>query len=219
MLKIFKKRLLLILGLFVLSIGISVGIIYSVLPEVYDAQTQILVNQKSSEKEIYSWSTIDMELRLIDTYNVVIKSPAILEKVISNLKIDTTPEELAKKIIVSNEEDSKVVNIKVEDQDPLQAVKLANMVAKVFKTEVPNLMSVDNINILSKAKQKENPKPVKPNKLLIIGIAAAIGLMSGLGIAFIMEILDTTIKTEKDLEEITALPIIGFISPIEKDIR
>lgn len=214
-LKILKKRYLMIISMLVVSVGTSVGLIFFILPEIYKAQTQILVNQKTNDQDLYSWSQIDMELQLIDTYNVVIKSPAILEKVIADIKLDTTPEELSEQITVSNEENSKVVNIIVEDPNPQQSVNLANKVAEVFKEEIPNLMSVDNINILAEAKLKSNAKPVKPNKPVLIGIAALIGLAIGVGLAFIREILDTTIKNENDIEEISNIPIIGVVSPFE----
>ncbi|XQN34637.1 capsular biosynthesis protein, partial [Sporosarcina psychrophila] len=51
-------------------------------------------------------------------------------------------------------------------------------------------------------------------------IAAVIGLMLGVGIAFLLEYLDTTVKTEQDAEELLGLPILGLISTIdEKDVQ
>ena len=47
-------------------------------------------------------------------------------------------------------------------------------------------MNVDNINILSAAKLSENPSPVKPNKILNIAIGAVIGIMLGIGLAFLI---------------------------------
>ena len=78
-------------------------------------------------------------------------------------------------------------------------------------------MSVDNVNILSPAVLAENPSPVKPNKMLNIAIGAVVGLMIGVGLAFLLEYLDTTIKTEHDVEELLHLPIIGLVSPIPDD--
>lgn len=81
-------------------------------------------------------------------------------------------------------------------------------------------MNVDNINILSVAEISENPSPIKPNKLLNIAISAVIGFMLGIGFAFLLEFLDTTIKSEQDIEEILSLPIMGIVSSIsEKDLE
>ena len=218
-LKIIQKRLFLILSLVFVCSVISAIISYYVLPPIYEAETQILVNQKNSGQE-YGWSQLETDLQLIDTYNVIIRSPVILTKVIEKLKLNTTPESLAGQINVSNADNSKVVNIRVEDESPLKSVEIANTVAEVFKEEIPSLMNVDNISILSVAKLSENPSPVKPNKLINVAIAAIIGLMLGVGLAFLLAFLDTTIKTEQDIEEILALPIMGIVKSIsEKDLE
>lgn len=212
--KILRKRLLLIFSVTVISIGISAGISFYVLTPIYHAQTQILVNQNSNLNDVYSWQSIETDLRLINTYNVIITNTAILIPVINKLNLDVTPEELAKQISVSNENDSKVVNISVLDSNPKHAVEISNTISEVFKEKVPELMSVDNISILSKAKLSENPIPIKPNKILNIIIAVVIGLILGVSIAILLEILDTTIKSEKDIEEHYGIPVIGVVGLI-----
>lgn len=212
--RLIKKRLFLIISLMILSIGISTGISFYVLTPIYQAQTQILVNQKPSGQDTYSWSQMETDLQLINTYNVIIKSPAILNKVINELKLNLTSEQLMKQITVLNENNSKVVNIIIDDEEPEKAVSIANTVGNVFKKEIPNLMSVDNINILSEAKLSKNGDPIKPNKLLIITVSAIIGLMTGIGLALLIEILDTTIKSEKDIEEVLEIPIMGLVGSV-----
>ena len=100
------------------------------------------------------------------------------------------------------------------------AVDIANTTAEVFQEEILTLMNVDNVNILSPAAYVKNQSPVKPDPILNMAIAAVIGLMLGVGIAFLLEYLDTTVKTEQDIEEILGLPILGLVSPIsEKELK
>jgi capsular polysaccharide biosynthesis protein len=134
--------------------------------------------------------------------------------VIEILDLNTTPSALSNQITVSNANNSQVVNISVQDEQAFLAVDIANTVAQVFQEEVKELMNVDNVNILSPAELPENPSPVKPNKMLNMAIALVIGLMVGVGLAFLLEYLDTTIKTEHDVEELLGLPILGFVSKI-----
>lgn len=215
--KIIRKRLLLIIILTVITAGIAAAFSFYVLTPIYQAQTQILVNQNNNMKEAYTWSQMETDLQLINTYNVIITSPVILNPVIEKLELDVTPEILMNQISVSNESDSKILNITVTDSEPSQAVEVSNTVAQVFKEKIPQLMSVDNINILSPAKLSENPIPIKPNKIVNILIAVVIGLMLGIGVALLLEFLDTTIKSEKDIEGLLGLPVMGVIGSIAKE--
>ena len=217
-LKIIKKRLLLIITLTIVAVSIAIVLSFYILTPIYQVQTQILVNQKGSSEEVYSWTQMETDLQLINTYNDIITTPIILSKVIEELQIDATPEQLSNQITLSNGSESKVLYITVQDSNPEQAVNIANTTAEVFKEEIPSLMNVDNINILALAKVSENPSPVKPNKPLNIAIGAVVGLMLGIGLSLLLEILDTTIKDEKDVEEILGIPIMGIVGsiPIEK---
>nr|WP_106784342.1 Wzz/FepE/Etk N-terminal domain-containing protein [Lysinibacillus timonensis] len=212
--KVIKKRLFLIAGITLAGMIIAAVVSFFFLTPIYQASTQILVNQKNPEQQTIQTQDIQSNLQLINTYNVIIKSPAILNKVIENLDLDTTPELLTKSISVTNANDSQVVNITVENEAPYMAVDIANTVAEVFEEEIQVLMSVNNVNILSPAVLGENPSPVKPSKTMNVAIAMVVGLMVGVGLAFLLEYLDTTVKTEQDVEELLNLPIIGLVSPI-----
>ncbi|WP_342581196.1 Wzz/FepE/Etk N-terminal domain-containing protein [Ureibacillus sp. FSL W7-1570] len=213
--KVLKKRIVLILSITIISTLAAAIISFYVLTPIYQASTQILVNQKTSDQQNQIQTTdIQTNLQLINTYNVIIKSPVILSKVIEILDLNTTPSALSNQITVSNANNSQVVNISVQDEQAYLAVDIANTVAQVFQEEIKELMNVDNVNILSPAELPENPSPVKPNKMLNMAIALVIGLMVGVGLAFLLEYLDTTIKTEQDVEELLELPILGFVSKI-----
>lgn len=212
--KTLKKRLILIILTTIGAMIISGIISFLFLTPIYQSSTQILVNQEKADISTFNSQDIQTNLQLINTYNVIIKSPAILSKVIEQLDLNTTPSALTNQITVKNEQNSQVVNITVQDPNPNIAVDIANTTASVFQKEIKNLMKVDNVSILTPALLGENPSPVKPDPMLNIAIAAVIGLMLGVGIAFLLEYLDTTMKDEQDVEELLNLPILGVISPI-----
>ncbi|AMQ07897.1 YveK family protein [Sporosarcina psychrophila] len=219
LIKTLRKRLILIIFAIILAVTIAGIVSYFFLTPIYQASTQILVNQEKSEQQQFNSQDIQTNLQLINTYNVIIKSPAILSKVIGNLDLNTTPAQLNSKVTVNSAQNSQVLNISVQDPEPHVAVDIANTTAEVFQEEIQKLMNVDNVNVLSPAVHVENPSPIKPNPKLNMAIAAVIGLMLGVGIAFLLEYLDTTVKTEQDIEELLGLPILGLISPItETDV-
>lgn len=211
--KILFKRFKLILGITLAAVLIAAFISFFILTPIYQSSTQILVNQKQSNQQNQIQSQeIQANLQLINTYNVIIKSPTILNKVIDELDLNTSASDLADQITVTNENNSQVVNITVQDENAARAVEIANTVADVFESEVKKLMNIDNVNILSPAELPDNPSPIKPNKMLNMAIALVIGLLVSVGVAFVLEYLDTTVKTEKDIEELINIPILGYIS-------
>lgn len=215
LLETLKKRLVMII-LITMTAGLVSGIIsYFVLTPIYQASTQILVNQAKSEQSVYSPSEVQTNLQLINTYNVIIKSPAILDKVAADLKLDMTAAQLNGKITVGSEKDSQVVNISVQDSDPNMAAKIANKIAEVFQTEIVKIMSVDNVSILAKATVAEDQSPIKPQPVMNVAIAIVVGLMAAVGLAFLLEYFDSTIKNEQDIEKILGLPILGVIAQID----
>ena len=210
-----KKRLSLIFIITAIAV-IAAGIIsYFVITPIYQASTQLLVNQTKTELTEFNAGTVQTNLQLINTYNMIIKSPAILEKVADQLGSDLTSGQLNEKITVQSEDNSQVVNLTVQDPDPQMAADIANTTAEVFEKEIVALMNIDNVNILAKAEVGENASPVKPQPLLNIAIALVVGLMAGVGLAFLLEYLDNTVKDEQDIEKALGLPVLGAIATID----
>ncbi|MCT1391457.1 Wzz/FepE/Etk N-terminal domain-containing protein [Peribacillus frigoritolerans] len=211
--KTLKKRWKLIMLLTLIAALISGTISYFLLTPVYQSSTQILVNQKKSENQLDS-TQIQSNIDMINTYSVIIKSPAILEKVIDELELDESVDQLSGKITINSQENSQVFSLTVQDSNPVKAVEIANTVSETFQKEIKEIMNVDNVSVLAKAEIKDEPIPVKPNPVLNIVIAVLVGLMAGVGLAFLLEYMDNTIKDEEDIERLLELPILGSIQKI-----
>jgi capsular polysaccharide biosynthesis protein len=211
-----QKRMRLIILITLTAILVSGGVSFFLLTPIYQSTSQLLVNQSKSEQPGYNPGEIQTNLQLINTYNVIIKSPVILEKVISDLNLDMNYSELDSKITVSSENESQVINLSVQDTDPTKAARIANQTAEVFKNEISNIMNVDNVTILTEAELGEKQSPIKPKPYLNIAIAAVVGLMIGVGLAFLLEFLDNTIKTEQEVEKLLGLPVLGSIARISE---
>ncbi|MBP2241871.1 capsular polysaccharide biosynthesis protein [Cytobacillus eiseniae] len=208
---ILKKRWLIIV-LTPIMIGLTVGLItHYLLTPFYQASTQILVNQKNSEVNMMELSS---NVDLINTYSVIIKSPAILDKVNKELNLLQPREQLTNKIAIDMHENSQVFSVTVEDEAAERAVDIANAISEIFQREIVNIMNVDNVNILAKAELVDSQKPISPNALWNITVAIVVGMMVGIGIACLLEYLDNTIKDGKDVEKYLGLPVLGSIENI-----
>ena len=218
-LKAMYKRKFLILLITLAFIVFSAVASYTVMKPVYKATTQILVNQNTTTSQDFTSLDIDTNLQLIGTYNVIIKSPAILASVIEELDLNETTQSLTERITVDNMESSQVVTVSVEDSSMKQAVLVANTTAKVFQQEIKKMMKVDNVSILATAEMTANPKPIRPDPIFNMAIGAIVGFAFAVGTTLILDQLNTTVRTEEDIEEMAGLQVLGIVSPVDKDLK
>lgn len=213
--EIIKKRLGLIITLTIGAAIISGIFTYFFITPIYRANSQFLVNQNQSTTTV-ELNEIRTNVELINTYSEIIRSNRILNEVVDELKLTISAGALAEKISVTNPNGSQVVTVSATDPDPAMAVDLANVTVEVFQDQIDELMNVDNVNILNPAVLPADPSPVSPNLALNVAIAFVLGGMVGVGLAFLLEYLDTTVKTEDDVEKIVGLPVIGVVSTVKE---
>lgn len=175
----------------------------------YAASTQILVNQKQIENNVVNPNNVQNSLQSVNTYAEIIKSPRILERVSKELDYKYDVKELSSFVKVTNQSNSQIINVSIVTENAKVSAKIANKVAKVFAKEVPDIMDVDNVYVLSKASDTENKvAPNITNNMLLTGLAA-LGLT--LLIIYLKHILDRRIKTEQDVLDELQLPVLGVI--------
>ncbi|GEK57696.1 YveK family protein [Marinococcus halophilus] len=209
--QVLKKRIVFILSITLIAVIISAIVTFFILTPKYEASTQILVNQSQNGNEEISSTDLQSSRELVSTYNIIMTSPAILEPVIEETNFDGSTSDLQAKINVESEEESQVATVTVNDTNPQKAVLLANTLAQTFENEIPNIMDVDNVSVLSEALSEDTNAPVSPQPILNLGIALIIGLIVAVSLAFVLEFLDKSIKSEQDIEKNLKLPILGTV--------
>lgn len=193
------------------------GIIsYFYLDKIYESSTTLIVNKQKddNEKETqYTYNDILLSQKLVSTYTEIAKSSYVLERVIKELNLDLSPDELKKMIAVSAVGDTQIIRITVSDVFPARATVIAEKIAELLPIRVSELEMPDNVKVVDKAKVPSSP--VKPRPLMNIAIAGVLGIMVGLGIIFLIEYLDNTIKTPDDVQKYLGLPVLGSIPNFE----
>jgi capsular polysaccharide biosynthesis protein len=193
---------------------------YFFIKPVYEASTKLIVNKSNENVSLnqVDINSINTNLRLIDTYKEIIKTPAIMDKVASiHPEFNLTTEQLVKKVMVSSVNNTQVMTLIVQDISYNKAVKIVNAVSKMFQEEIPKIMKVDNVSLLNEAKMMDKPLPIKPNKTLNVAISFVVSMMVALGIVFLLEYLDDTIKNEADIQQYLGIPTLGLISKVRPE--
>lgn len=207
-LQIISKNTKLLIILPIICLLISAIVTFFFLDSKYQASTQVLVNQKESDSQMMA-QEVQSNIQLVNTYSEIVKSPRIIDKVSKELERAYSTKELSNMLTVTNQAQSQLLNINVESENSSDSEKVANTVAHVFSEEVPEIMNVDNVSILSKA--DNTSKQVAPKTLVNLVLGLVIGLILALLIIFIKELLDKRIKSEKDVENELNIPVLGSI--------
>ncbi|WP_436871233.1 YveK family protein [Staphylococcus arlettae] len=205
--RIFKNYLLFIIILPLLSLVASIVVTFFLIEDKYVATTQLLINQKENTHQ--NVQDIQSNIQLVNTYSEIVKSPRILGKVPKELKGQYEADEIKNFLNVTNQANTQVLNISIFHNDKEVAEQLANTVANVFKKEIPKIMKVDNVSLLSSATKTGHQ--VAPNVPLNLFIGWASGLLILCIIIFIKEITDKRIKSEQDVYDQMNLPVLGSI--------
>jgi succinoglycan biosynthesis transport protein ExoP len=121
-------------------------------------------------------------------------------------------------VVVSNSNKVRYNVLKAE-VDGAQTL-LAFLQSKQQETQVSARVSgqrTSNIRIVDKALVPNSP--VSPNIMKNVMLALLWGLFLGLGLAFAVEFMDTSLKSPEDVEKLTGLPSLGLIPSYSSNSR
>lgn len=214
---VLTKRCVLVVAITILFFVASVFVSFLLMEDVYQATTTIIVSNQAvgASSEQLTYNDYSLNVKLVNSYSVICKTNLVLDQVIAELNLPMTVEGLGRKVSVSSAKDTEIIHISVKDSSPLMAQSIANSLTRVFREEVKNIMQMDNVQIIDEAPIPKNP--VEPNRLRNIIIGTMIGIMAGLGLAFLLEYMDRTVKTDVQVEEVLDIPVLASVPKIEKN--
>lgn len=207
--KIVKKRFLIIAVLTIVVTIVTGWMSLYILNPEYEATAKLLV-QSQTPGNGSTFSDVEANKELITTYAEIVKSQRIANDVINTLDLSVSPEDLLKKVDVHANDDSLITSVTVRDDDPNQAVIIANGFAQSFLENVGSIMKVDNVSILDEAVLPDNPVPVRPKPFLNVAVSFVLSLIVGMCLSLMLEIFDQSIKSEEMVEEL-GLPVLGVV--------
>ena len=218
---IIKRRFWIVLLITIVAVTVTAICNKFLLKDIYEANTKLFVSKQTSNNEAMVYNDLLIGQSLVKDYRELAKSRTVSERVVKELrdegklKENINPKELSEKISVNLCGETRVIEIKVEDESPTKARDLANKAADVFKSRAKELMKIETVEIVDTAILPDSP--VKPKRARNIAISGFIGLMLGLGLIFLLEYMDNTIKTPEDVEKYLGLPVIGAIPVMDNE--
>jgi capsular polysaccharide biosynthesis protein len=212
MFEIIKRKKWLIIGVTAAAVVLSGILSFFIIPPTYEAKTTIIIGKEqaaSDKQSSINYSDVMMYQQLVKTYAEIAKSRTVAEKAAAKIGKDITPEMLMESTTVTPQPNTQIMVIKVKDKIAEDAMNKVNIQSETFVEEAQRIYHSGNVQIMDKATLPKSP--VKPRPKLNMAIAFLLGLMVSIGIIFLREYMDSTIKTEQDVEKYLDLPVIGII--------
>lgn len=217
-----EKKFLII---FVVILFAILGAVYTTrfITPLYESSTSLVLVQTGDTdaslgiSESITTTDITLNSKLVDAYAVVAKSKRVANKVLENLELDMPIDDLRESISISSASDTQNLKVSVQHESPEDACRIANEVAEVFIEEVTDIYKVKNLYILDPA--EVNAIPCNINLAKNIVIFAFVGGVLVAGYVLLINMLDTTLKTDTDIEKAVSLPVLASIIFVDENSK
>ena len=216
-LRVLSKRWWLITPIFLVTVVCTANFTWRQDP-TYSATTTFIVSPSTTifsdpRSFLSGLDVLGARGSVANTYADIATSRRIKNDTIEALELNPV---LAETIVVTSKilAGTNVINITVEGPDPSLITTFANKLGEITVEYVEELYGVYDLKILDLA---EPPVfPIKPNWNLNLALAAVLSLAMGVGLAFLTEYMDDTLRTTDEISHIFQAPLIGFIPVMAK---
>jgi capsular exopolysaccharide synthesis family protein len=141
----------------------------------------------------------------------------VAEKVVRRLDLEMSPSDLLDRLTVESVPETSLIEITVTDSDPENAREIANAVAEAASEEtVPvDQLAKNTVTAVTweDAQTPESPITPQPFRNALIGLV--MGIILGVGLAFLLEYLDDGVRSPDEAERVSGLPAVGVIPDYE----
>jgi capsular polysaccharide biosynthesis protein len=218
-LKMIRNRLTLIISIIIVVCAFA-GVLSSQYSRpVYQASSKIIVN-KTNEVDgqpLIDQGNLAVNIMLINTYKELIKTPPILERVIElHPELNVSMNELVRILKVTTVMGSQIMTISVQDTSYARASAIVNALTNVFKSEIPLIMRVENVEILSQANAANQSAPQETGLVYVLLISFIVSTTLALLIAFLLESFDRRMREAEDVEKLLGIPVMANVAEIKK---
>src|SRR5690606_37568679 len=121
------------------------------------------------------------------------------------------------KVSASAEATSVILTVTAKDEDPAMAQRIAQAESEVLadyiqEIETPRGQNRSQITTTLTNTASFSDDAVSPRTVLYLAAAAVIGLILGMALALIRDLLDHTLKSSTEIEKVAGAPIMSSVA-------
>lgn len=151
--------------------------------------------------------------KVISTYMELLKTQVFLKSVSQDIYGKYTADQISKMITLSAVTNTELFKVTVKSNDPEDAHQIAQSFERLAPQRIIEVKGVNAVKIADPAVLSETR--INNNTLKNTAIGFILGLVLAAGICILIELFDTKIKDEVDIEQHYKLNILGVIPNFE----
>lgn len=212
-LRVLRRRRMLVLGNVLLALAISAVLSYATTPQYASSARLFVSTTQSSSGEAYAGSLFSAQrvtsyAELVTGRELSLRVSEELEPKWRDLRYDVDAEVVPQTVILQ---------ITVQSSSPEGAQRVAQTTAEELTVLVDELETPPGrtrapikATVIDAASLPQTP--VSPRSVRNLGLAGLVGLLLGLGLALLRELLDTSVKSADDVAAVTDTVVMGEIN-------
>ncbi|HSY16179.1 MAG TPA: polysaccharide biosynthesis tyrosine autokinase, partial [Jatrophihabitantaceae bacterium] len=224
-LRVMRERWKLVAFFVVLSIGLAI-VITALTPKEYEATAQVYV-ASSTTGDPLSVSEASLYLQSqVTTFAAIVTAPDVLSGIRTelNLSPSITDSDLKAKLTADAPAAQTLINIHATDKSADEAAAIANAASSAFVKAVehyttPPGSTAPSVQLFPTDPATAPSSPVSPVPVLNIAVGLFLGLLIGVSLAVVRDVLDNRIKDIEVLSKVTGLPAMGIVAEDKKTER
>ncbi|GAA1143217.1 polysaccharide biosynthesis tyrosine autokinase [Nesterenkonia lutea] len=216
-LRICRRRWATILLTLIVAV-IAAAATYPFQPITYASTTKVFVSASSGTDLVQLQQGSSFAEQRAATYADLVDTPAVLGPVVRSLSLESSAAQLAEDVEAEGLPETTLLEITATAGSAQQAADVADAVVTSLQDVVDEIeTSVEGTPVgdpgimdLAVVQAAEVPvQPQSPRLDVTLGAGLVIGLILGVGLAFLRETLDTTIRRPEDFAPLTVAPLLG----------
>jgi capsular exopolysaccharide synthesis family protein len=181
----------------------------------YEASIKILVGQRGDVNPTIAPSVLDLQ-QLTLTMTQAVDSLPVAKAATKRLNLSMTPEKLLANLdseaLEVNDTQTQFIEVTYTDSDPQRAQRVVNAIGEAFSEQVSKVSRSTSAVTATVWESATVPEvPISPNPVRRALLGLLIGVMLGVGLAFVFEIFDDSWRSPEEAEQISGVVTLGVI--------
>lgn len=196
---------------------VASGLMLAFGPQSYEAELRLTINVKPEPRQgdyytydkYYTWLTSEY---LVDDFGEVIQSDAFARDVSARLG-QSIPADTIKRD-VTTKKTHRILTVTVTTGNPWQAQQIADAIRDTMEERAPDyFIQLDSETAMLRVIDDPvvEPQMGMARKALELVLRTLVGLLAGIGLAFLLHYLDPSVRNASEIERLTGLPVLAEI--------